>query len=194
MKNVCIINGHPDPSEKRLVHALCSHAEAGAREAGHTVSRIDIGALDFPLLSSADAFAERPPEVIQIERAKLGAADHIILAFPLWLGGLPAKTKAFFEQAARAEYFITGIDADQAWPKKLMTGKSARILVTMGMPSLVYRFGMDAGALKALERGMLGLSGFHPIHHTIIGGVGNLDEEDIQKLFEQAERFGRELD
>jgi putative NADPH-quinone reductase len=44
----------------------------------------------------------------------------------------------------------------------MMKGKSARVLVSMGMPGLVYRFGMDAGALKALERGLLGLSGFHP--------------------------------
>ena len=71
-----------------------------------------------------------------------------------------------------------------------MKGKSARVVITMGMPDLVYRFGMDAGALKALERGVLGLSGFSPLHHTIIGGAGALTESKIESWFEFMHEIG----
>ena len=60
----------------------------------------------------------------------------------------------------------------------------------MGMPDLVYRFGMDAGALKALERGVLGLSGFKPMHHTIIGGVGALTPSKVESWFEFMKEIG----
>ncbi len=189
-KSVCIINAHPDPSSERFIHAICNAAEAGAREAGHTVSRIDIGSLDVSLLTSAEEFAEPPSGPIQEERAKIAAADHVFIAFPLWLGAMPAKSRAFFEQAARADFFIVQEGDDHGWPVQLMKGKSARVVVTMGMPSLIFRFGMDAGALKALERALLGLSGFNPIHHTVIGGIGAKSEDDRARILCDMEELG----
>jgi len=189
-KNVCIINAHPDPSPERYIHAVCDAAERGAREAGHEVSRIDVGALDIPLLTSAADFAECPPEHIETERAKIAAADHVFLAFPLWLGAMPAKARAFFEQAARADFFIEFAGDEHGWPHQLMKGKSAHVVVTMGMPSLIYRFGMDAGAVKALERALLGLSGFKPIHHTIIGGIDAKSDEEREKLLKDMAALG----
>ena len=62
----------------------------------------------------------------------------------------------------------------------------------MGMPGLVYRFGMDAGALRALERGVLGLSGFGPLHHTILGGAGEVDEAKFKRWCTDMRIFGRE--
>ena len=103
---------------------------------------------------------------------------------------MPAILKAFFEQAGRGAFFVG--ENDKGWPAQMMKGKSARVLVSMGMPGLVYRFGMDAGALKALERGLLGLSGFHPLHHTIIGGVGQLDEEDFRSWETFCRKIGAE--
>ncbi|MEL6568139.1 MAG: NAD(P)H-dependent oxidoreductase [Pseudomonadota bacterium] len=189
-KTVCIINAHPDPSPDRLIHAICDAAEEGARGAGHTVSRINIGALDFPLLTTAEEFAEPPVEPILSERAKIADADHVFIAFPLWIGAMPAKARAFFEQAARADFFIVQEGDEVGWPVQLMKGKSAHIVVTMGMPSLVYRFGMDAGAVKALERALLGLSGFSPVHHTIIGGVGSKTDDDRSKILKQMADLG----
>ena len=131
-----------------------------------------------------------PPEPVLSERQKIANADHLVIAFPLWMGGMPAKLKAFFEQAARAEFFLKTGESDHEWPERMMKGKSARIIVTMGMPDLVYRFGMDAGALKALERGVLGLSGFKPMHHTIIGGVGALTPSKVESWFEFMKEIG----
>jgi len=190
MTKVCIVNGHPDPSSERFIGAICDAAEAGALAAGHEVTRIDVGALKFGFLDSADAFAEFPDEPVLSERRKIAEAEHLFLAFPLWLGGMPAKLRAFFEHAARADFFIERSDCDQAWPHKMMTGKSAHVVVTMGMPGLVYRFGLDAGALKALERGMLGLSGFHPIHHTILGGIGSKTDKERARILQDMEALG----
>lgn len=189
-KSICIINGHPDKDPKHLIHELCDAYADGAESAGHTVTRIDVAALDIPLLRSAEEFETPPAEPILTEREKIAAAEHLLIAFPLWMGSMPAMLKAFLEQAARGEFFLG--QSDNGWPAQMMKGKSARVLVSMGMPGLVYRFGMDAGALKALERGLLGLSGFHPLHHTIIGGAGELGDEGFRSWETFCRKIGAE--
>ena len=194
MTNICIINAHPDPSPERFVSALCNAAEDGARKAGHGVSRIDIGALEFPWLESATQFAAPPPEPILSERGKIAVADHVILAFPLWLGSLPAKARGFFEQCARDSFFLETAPHNKGWPKRLMKGKSARIIVTMGMPGPIYSLVMDQGALKAIERGLLGLSGFKPVRHSILGGIEAASDDQRAKWLAAANTHGRNAD
>ena len=52
MTNVAIIDGHPDPSPGRLLHALSERYASAAREAGHDVRRIDVAQMQFPILRS----------------------------------------------------------------------------------------------------------------------------------------------
>jgi putative NADPH-quinone reductase len=81
-KSICIINGHPDNDPKHLIHELCDAYADGADSAGHTVTRIDVAALDIPLLRSAEEFESPPPEPILTEREKIAAAEHLLIAFP----------------------------------------------------------------------------------------------------------------
>ena len=158
------------------------------------MTRIKINELSFPLLESINDFQTPPPEPVLSERKKISNADHIVILFPLWLGGMPAKLRGFFEQAARGE-FLLGEPKDRGhWPSKMMLGKSAHTIITMGMPGLVYRFGMDAGSLKALERGILGLSGFKPLKHTVLGGIGEISPARYSALCEEMRDFGRNLE
>ena len=55
-------------------------------------------------------------------------------------------------------------------------GKSARIVVTMGMPALVYRWFFLAHSLKSLERNILAFCGIRPTRATLIGQVEGMNE------------------
>ncbi|TRO95588.1 NAD(P)H-dependent oxidoreductase [Glycocaulis profundi] len=169
-RSILVVNGHPDPSPQRFCHAVADAYEAGAKAAGHAVGRIDVGALEFGFLENAAAFGTPPPEAIAAAQAMLGRADHLVLVYPLWLGTLPARTKAFLEHLARHDFLIK-TDAKGMWPAKRMKVKSARILMTMGMPAFAYRLFYRAHSLKALEAGVLRLSGFKQVRHTLFGGV-----------------------
>jgi len=187
---ICVIDGHPDPSAARFIHALCNEYCKGAESAGHEVSRIDIASHKFePLVYKSD-FDLDPDATTQNERIKLLSADHIALMFPLWLGSMPAATRAFFEQAARGEFFVEAGDDDHKWPKGMMKGKSARVVVTMGMPAIVYKTLFKSAALKAIERGMFGVSGFKPIVHTILGGVENSSDKQREKWLAEVRELG----
>lgn len=193
-KTVCIFDGHPDGTKPHFIHALCDAYADGASEAGHTVERIRVADLDISPLTDPADFATPPDEPVLSEREKMRRADHFMIAFPLWIGSMPAKARAFFEQAARGNYFLGQAEGAHEWPKQMMKGKSARIVVTMGMPGLLYRFAMDAGALKALERSMLGISGFHPIAHSILGGVEGVNDKQRQKWLDEVRDHGRRAD
>jgi len=50
-------------------------------------------------------------------------------------------------------------------------GRSARLVVTMGMPGLVYRLWFGAHAARLLRRSILGLVGIRPVRLTLFGNI-----------------------
>lgn len=174
MSDILIIQGHPDGGERHFCHALADAYAEGAAGGGHAVQRLELSRLDFPLLrSQAEQEGGTVPEAIAGAQAMIGAADHVVLIFPLWLGDLPALTKGFFEQALRPG-FAYSQEANPLNPG-LLKGRSMRIVITMGMPGWYYRLVYGAHSLKAMRIGIFGYVGFKPIRATIIGNVAGDD-------------------
>jgi putative NADPH-quinone reductase len=169
-KRVLIIQGHPDPAAGHFGHALADAYAEAARRAGHDVQTVNVAALDFPLLRSKDEWehGQVPAALVPAQKA-VAWAEHLVFFFPLWLGGMPALLKGFLEQVARPGFALSSSGA--GFPRKLLGGRSARLVVTMGMPALVYRLLFRAHSVKALERNILGVVGIAPIHETLIGTV-----------------------
>lgn len=191
-KQVLLIQGHPDPAGGHLGHALADAYAAGAHEAGHDVRTLAVTELDFPLLRSQKEWREGvlPPALAPAQEA-IRWANHLVFFFPLWLGGMPALLKGFLEQVAR-EGFAFAYEAGNPMGKKLLKGRSARLVVTMGMPALVYRYYFRAHSLKALERNILGFVGIAPIHETLIGLVEAMDDKARGKWFDRMRALGRQ--
>jgi putative NADPH-quinone reductase len=173
-KRIVVVVGHPDPSPERLVRALAESYAAGARGAGHRVDVIDLASIEVPFLRTQQEFehGEVPPS-LTAARDAVRDADHYAILFPLWLGGMPALLKAFCEQIFRPG--IAFRYREKAWPEKLLKGRSARIVVTMGMPAFVYRLFHLSSGVKTLERGILKFVGVAPVRTTLLGGVGAAD-------------------
>jgi putative NADPH-quinone reductase len=187
-KHILIIQGHPDASESHLCHALAANYESGALESGHVVRMINVATLDFPLLRSQKEFEKADvPASLKPLQDDVVWAEHIVVFFPLWAGDMPALLKGFFEQLFRPAF--TGASVS-AFGKKLLSGRSARVVVTMGMPALIYRWYFRAHSVKSLERNLLGIVGIAPVHETLIGLTANLKPDDAQKWFKKLERLG----
>jgi putative NADPH-quinone reductase len=170
-KQIVMIQGHPDPSGKRFGHALAGAYAEGAREGGHPVKCIDVAKLEFPILRTKEDFEEgAPPESIREAQEQIRWADHLVIFFPLWLGTMPALLKGFFEQTFRYGFALGKPEGGKGLTR-MLAGKSARIVVTMGMPSVVYRWYFRAHGVKVLERSILGLAGIGPIKESFIGMV-----------------------
>lgn len=170
-RRILILDGHPDGGGRRFIHALAEAYAAGAREAGHEVRTLAIGQLDIPMLRKGEDFQTgKPSSEVQRWQEAISWAGHLVVLYPLWLGDMPAALKAFFEQVLRPGFaFAAG--GGKRMPKTLLKGRSARVIVTMGMPALFYRWYYRAHSLKNLERNILAFSGFGPIRSTVIGAV-----------------------
>src|SRR3954469_13003327 len=149
-KRIVIIQGHPDAEGKHLCHTLSDAYAAGAESAGHGVQHIDVAQLEFPILRTKAEFEHGPvPPAVASAQQTIDAADHLLIIFPLWLGGMPALLKAFFEHIFRPGFAFQY--TKRGFPQKRLKGRSARIVVTMGMPVLVYRWYFRAHGLKNLK-------------------------------------------
>lgn len=188
MARVTIIDAHPDPAPERFIHALAAAYRASAEEAGHEVRRIDLAGLDFPLLRSAEDWQHgTPPPGIKGAQDDIRWADHVVILYPLWLGDVPALLKGFLEQIARPGFAIA--QADRGLPTKLLRGRSARVIVTMGMPAFFYTLVYRGHSLKSLERNILAFSGFAPVRHSVIGNVEG-DENHRRKWLRRVAKLG----
>jgi putative NADPH-quinone reductase len=189
-RRILIIQGHPDPAGGHFCHALAEAYAAGAAAAGHAVERIAVAALDFPLLrTKADYDGGTPPPDIQRAQAAIQAAEHLVILYPMWGGDMPALLKGFLEQVLRPSFaFDTG---KRGIPGGRLRGRSARIVVTLGMPALAYQLYFCAHGLKNLKRNILGLCGIAPIHASLIGGIETLGERRRAAWLARLEALGQ---
>jgi putative NADPH-quinone reductase len=182
-KRITIIQGHPDPRGQHFGNALADAYGDGARAAGHEVKRLEVAKLDFPPLRSAEDFYQgATPEGILTAQDAIRWANHLLIFYPLWHGHFPALFHAFLEQTFRPGF---GVEGRRGWmPKKLLMGKTARIVITMGMPGLFYRWYYRAHSLRSLERNILQFSGISPIKVTLVGslGAGAISDRAVQRF------------
>ena len=187
-RRILIIQGHPDADAPHLCHALADSYAQGAMSAGHQIRRQDVAQLDFPLLRSQHDFESGtlPASLLGVQTDILWA-EHLVLFFPLWAGDMPALLKGLLEQVFRPDF--TGASAPH-FGKHSLSGRSARVVVTMGMPALVYRWYFRAHSLKSLQRNLLGLVGIAPVHETLIGLTGSMKPEEASRWLGKLKRLG----
>jgi len=191
-RNILLILGHPDLSDPHLADALADAYARGAEQAGHVVRRIRVAELDFPLLRSQKEWEHGTlPPSLKSAQEDIAWAQHLVLFFPLWLGDMPALLKGFLEQVARPGFaFHKG--GKNLLDRKGLTGRSARVVVTMGMPALLYRWYFRAHSIKSLERNILGFVGIAPVHATLIGLVEQLGAKGVAKWTRKMNQLGQD--
>jgi putative NADPH-quinone reductase len=190
-KRVLLIQGHPDSGGGHLCRALEEAYATGAIDGGNEVRRIDIGMLDFPLLKSQDEWEHGVlPHSLQQAQDDILWSEHLVFFFPLWLGDMPALLKGFLEQVARPGFAFVR-DGKNPFGKKGLKGRTARLVVTMGMPAAVYRLFFRAHSVKSLRRNVLGFVGIGPVADTLIGLTGNMAPRRVARWLDRLHALGR---
>ena len=180
-QRILLIQGHPDSAAPHLCHALAQAYAEGAAAAGHEVREVDVARIDFALLRSQHEWElGLLPAALRPAQESIRWAQHIVLFFPLWMGDMPALLKGFLEQVARPG-FAFNAEGNNPFGRKGLTGRSARVVVTMGMPALVCRWYFRAHSVKSLERNILGFVGIAPVQETLVGSVELLGDAGVAK-------------
>lgn len=187
---ILIINGHPDPESYNV--GLVEAYQKGAKESNAQVSLINIRDLNFnPNLEYGyRKRTELEPDLLSsIEKIK--EADHIVWIFPMWWYGYPALMKGFIDRT-----FLPGITfeyvAGKALPKKLLKGKTGRIIVTADTPKWYDSLFMKSPAINQFKKGTLQFCGINPVKVTYISPLKNSSSEFRSKWLKKVEQLGKE--
>lgn len=191
-KRIAIIQGHPDAARHHLLNAMADAYAEAAISAGHQVRCIEVARLDFPLLRTQLDFetGELPPGLVQA-RDDMRWAEHWVFLFPLWHGTMPALFKGFLEHVFRPGFAMKY--SEKGFPKRLLAGHSARIVVTMGMPAMLYRWYFGAYGVRGFERSMLSFAGIKPIRESLYG-LAFANEQKRVGWIEEMRKHGRKGD
>lgn len=186
-KRILILLGHPDGGAERFGAALAAAYGDTAVSAGHQVRRINLADIDVPFLTSQAAFDSPPEPRFRAIQQDILWAEHFVLVFPLWMGATPAKLKALLEQVFRGSFALA---QSPKGPTPQLKGRSARLIVTMGMPALIFRVIFGAHGLLALDKGALRLAGLAPIRKSIVGSVEAIGPSGRQRWLARIRRLG----
>jgi len=188
-RRILIVVGHPDPD--RLCRGLARAYGEGAEKAGHAVRRVDLAAIDFPMLRTMQEFEHGSiPYELKDAAEAIVWAEHIVFVFPLWLGTMPAMLKAFLEQVMRPGTAFAYPDKGGGFTKTLLRGRTARVVVTMGMPSALYRLWFLGHGIAGMKRSILHLVGISPVRETLFGMVAGASDATRAKWISQIRDLG----
>lgn len=187
MARIAIIAGHvKSPS---FCEALAESYRDSAIAGGHNAEIFATARMNFdPILREGFSRIQALEPDLDAAHAAIMAADHLVIIFPLWLGDMPAIMKGFFERVLQPDV-VPGAQTGQfVMPLK---GKSARIIVTMGMPAFVYRWWFGPHAVQIVKRNILGFVGVRPVRTTVIGSIETVGNEGRKRWLARVADFGR---
>lgn len=187
---ILILDGHPDANRACFVHALADAYAEGATAAGHEVRRIDIATLDIASLRSSKEFLEGTPSAtVSNCQQDLAWCGHLVILFPLWLGDMPGLLKILLEQVARPGFAFSAAKG-KGLPRQLLKGRSARVIVTMGMPAFFYKWYYRAHSVKNLERNILAFVGIAPVRRTLLGMIEGVSDARRRRWLDEMRTLG----
>jgi NAD(P)H dehydrogenase (quinone) len=187
-KKILIIDGHPN--ETSFCHALAGAYAKGAQIAGFDVQMLSLRNLKFDLnlQQGYRQIQELEPDLIKAQNL-IKWCEHLVIIYPVWWGTMPALLKGFLDRCWLPGFAFKYHDQDPFWDR-LLTGRSARIIVTSDAPVL-YNFIVNFNApVRVMKNMILGFCGFKPIKTTSIGSVKNLDKKKLGDVLGQVEQLG----
>lgn len=138
MKKILLIIGHP--RKESLCGALADKYVSGAEKAGHTIETIHLGGLEFDPILWGGYEGSQPlePDLVKAQQ-QITWADHLVFVYPTWWGALPALLKGFIDRVFLPGFAFKYREGSVRWDR-LLTGKSAHLIVTMDSPPWYYRW------------------------------------------------------
>lgn len=188
-KQILVILGHPDTDS--LCGALAQSYIDGAVSAGHDVRVLRLGDMAFdPILHLGyRKVQELEPDLVAAQEA-IRWAQHLVFVYPNWWGAMPALLKGFIDRVFLPGFAFKYRRPDSLMWDKLLTGRSAHLLVTMDTPPWYYRFVFRAPGHNQMKRTILEFCGVRPVKISNFGPVKTGNAQEREKYLLRAFAFG----
>lgn len=191
MKRILLIDGHP--AERSLSRSLVERYAEAAQAAGHQVRVAHLHQLRFDADFGQAGYRQAKALEPDLQRLldDLEWCEHLVLATPIWWGGLPARLKGLFDRALLpGRSFDTRNTTWLGMPKPLLAGRSARVLLTSDTPGWFLRLAYRNALIWQLRGQVLGFVGIKPARFTHFSGASEAKPATVTGWLIQAERLG----
>jgi putative NADPH-quinone reductase len=190
-KRILVILGHPDSD--RFCGAIAAAFIEGARDAGHEVRLISLGDLSFdPVLHKGyTKIQELEPDLVATQEA-IRRAQHLVFVYPVWWGGMPALLKGFIDRVFLPGFAFQYREGSRFWDR-LLSGRSAQLLVTMDTPPWYYRLVYRMPGHNQMKRTILEFSGIKPVAIRSFGPVRGSSQQQREKWLGKSMEYGRKV-
>ncbi|OBZ13196.1 MULTISPECIES: NAD(P)H-dependent oxidoreductase [Bacillales] len=188
---ILVINGHPD--SQSLCSALAGAYMEGAAGSDAEVRSIDLSKIEFnPNLKYGYRQRTELEDDLIASQKLISWADHLVFVYPTWWGAMPAILKGFIDRVFLPGYAFKYRTNSAFWDK-LLTGKSAHLIVTMDTPAWYYKWIYRSAGHNVMKRNILQFSGITPVRITEITPVKTSSPEKRAKWLDKVKQLGSKL-
>lgn len=178
------------PKMASFCSALADAYVSGLETRGALVRRMDLAEMDFDMNFSGygpDAPALEP--ALQRWQENIDWADHVLVVHPYWWGAMPTKAKAVIDRALTPGFAFKYHQKGVRWDK-LLTGKTADVIVTSDTPPLLDTLLYLKPARRVMKNQVLGFCGIKTRKVLQFGSVKMADEGKLKGWLRKAEQLG----
>lgn len=187
-KRILVILGHP--KNDSFCGALANSYVEGAKAAGNEVQLIYLGNLSFdPVLHNGYAMIQELEPDLVAGQAAITWAQHIVFVYPVWWGAMPALLKGFIDRIFLPGFAFKYRDGSLFWDR-LLSGRSAHLLVTMDTPPWYFRWVYRMPGHNQMKRTILEFSGIKPVTVSSFGPIKDSSQKKRAKWLAQANAYG----
>lgn len=187
-KKILVILCHPDGNS--LCGSITQAYIDGAANAEVENRELKLGELTFdPILwHGYNKIQELEPDLVKAQELLLWS-NHLVFVYPNWWGSMPALMKGFFDRV-----FLPGFafkyGEDSSLPDKLLTGRTAHLMVTMDTPAWYYRWIFHRPGHNQMKRTILEFCGIKVTKISEFAPVKGSSQEQREKWITLAKEHG----
>ena len=168
-QNILVILGHPDADS--FCGALATAYIQGAKRADAEVRELRVGNLTFDPVLWKGYHQIQPLEPDLAEAQNLIEwARHLVFVYPTWWGAIPALLKGFIDRTFLPGFAFKYRENSPLWDK-LLTGRTAHLIVTMDTPPWYYRWIFRQPGHNQMKRTILGFCGIKVVKISRFGPI-----------------------
>ena len=187
-KNILVILGHPGTNS--FCGSLAKAYIDSAKVSDSEVRELQLGELKFdPILwNDYNKIQELEPDLAKTQEL-IQWSNHIVFVYPNWWGTMPALMKGFFDRVFLPGFAFKYRENSQFWDK-LLSGRTAHLMVTMDTPPWYYRWIYHRPGHNEMKRTNLGFCGIKVVKISEFSPIKDSCQQQKEKWIAIAKDLG----
>jgi NAD(P)H dehydrogenase (quinone) len=178
--------GHPDKNSYCAKLAVSLHNASQSKYSNAKLLNLYDLTFNMNLIGGySDAILEA--DLVHAQNL-IHTSDHLVFVYPTWWWSMPALLKGFIDRV-----FIPGFafkyEGHSGLPAKLLTGKTATLVVTMDSPAWYYTWWMKSVGHVMMKKGVLAFCGISKTRIVTIANHRKLNTKEKESWINRMSKY-----